>query len=59
MPAKMRHCQYCGEEMGMVEDRNYYRRDPCGKRECSRMASEDARAERDEAHEQLDRDMGW
>lgn len=34
-------------------------RDTCGKPECNREASYDAAAEREQAHEQLDRDNGW
>ena len=59
MPAKMRHCFYCGDELGEIEDRFYDRRDPCGKPECIRFARQEMEAERDEAHERLDRDMGW
>lgn len=57
MPAKMRHCFFCGAELGV-----YAYHDPldtCGKAECNREASDAARQERDEAHERLDRDMGW
>ncbi|KKM20735.1 hypothetical protein LCGC14_1642390, partial [marine sediment metagenome] len=31
----------------------------CGKRECTRWASDERQAEREEAHDRLDRDMGW
>ena len=57
--SKMRHCWNCGAEMGLVEDRHYDRSDTCGKRECDRAAREQHEAEREEAHERLDRDMGW
>lgn len=55
---KMKHCAYCGEELGMTES---WDRDPesCGKAECSREVNAMYREEREEAHEQLDRDMGW
>jgi hypothetical protein len=56
---KIRHCPNCGAGMGFIEDRYYDRRDTCGSRECEREARNDAYAEREEAHEQLDRDMGW
>jgi hypothetical protein len=59
MTARMRHCWFCGDELGMIEDRNYERTDTCGKLECNRETREAARADRDEAHEQLDRDWGW
>lgn len=55
---RMQFCWYCGAELGVYaaipSDR-----DTCGKIECSREAYRDALDERDEAHEQLDRDMGW
>lgn len=57
--AKLRHCWNCGADMGVIEDRYYDRSDTCGAAECAREARDQARAERDEAHEQLDRDMGW
>ena len=57
--AKMRHCWVCGEELGVIENRFYDRMDTCGKSECNREAQDAYRAERDEAHEKLDRDMGW
>ncbi len=55
--AKMRHCCYCGDELGVYAD--YDRHDTCGKQECERAVRDEVAAERDEAHEQLDRDMGW
>jgi len=57
--AKMRHCWNCGAEMGVIENRYYDRGDTCGQMECEREARNAAQAEREEAHEQLDRDMGW
>lgn len=54
---KMRHCFYCGDELGVHSD--WQPLDMCGKRECERAAGECAQQEREEAHEQLDRDMGW
>lgn len=56
---KERFCWNCGDSMGVIEDKYYDRSDTCGKRECEREARDQARAERDEAHEKLDRDMGW
>lgn len=52
------HCFYCGEDIG-AWDRFSDRLDTCGSAECNREASYHAGIERDEAHEQLDRDMGW
>ena len=56
---KERFCWVCGVSLGVVENRYYDRSDTCGSRECAREARDAAIAERDEAHEQLDRDMGW
>lgn len=59
MPApKMQHCAFCGEELG-VYAKPIGEQDTCGRRECERDAREQAQAEREEAHEQLDRDMGY
>lgn len=52
-------CYVCGEDMGPYDRRTCDKHDTCGKPACEREAREDALAERDEAHEQLDRDMGW
>ena len=52
------HCYYCGADIGL-KDRFSDRFDTCGDRECERAARDDAFAERDEAHKQLDRNMGW
>lgn len=54
---KMRHCFNCGAELGCYAD--YDPLADCGKPECMREARYAAEAEREEAHEQLDRDMGW
>lgn len=54
---KMRHCFYCGDELGCYAD--YDPLDTCGKAECNRAASDAVAQEHDEAHEQLDRDRGW
>lgn len=53
----MRHCFYCGEELG-----RYWANDPldtCGRAECNREARYASQQERDEAHRQLDRDLGF
>lgn len=57
MPAKMRHCFNCGADLGVTKD--YHPLDTCGARECERAAQDAAAQEREGAHEQLDRDMGW
>lgn len=54
-----RHCWNCGDSMGVIEDCYYDRTDTCGKSECEREARDERSSERDEAHEQLDRDRGW
>lgn len=51
-------CAYCGEDLGPW-DKFSSRDDTCGEKECERWARDQAIAEHDEAHEQLDRDMGW
>ena len=58
-PGRERFCWNCGDSMGFIENRYYDRSDTCGKRECDRAARDQAAAERDEAHKQLDCDMGW
>ena len=55
---KRQYCSYCGEDIGewtKFSDRN----DTCGKRECARFIRDEEIAEREQAHEQLDRDRGW
>lgn len=59
MAPKMRHCFYCGAELGVYSDANYDALDTCGKPLCDREARDAARAERQEAHDRLDDDMGW
>ena len=56
---KVRHCWNCGADMGFIENRYYDRGDTCESPECNRAARDAEQAERDEAHEQLDRDNGW
>ncbi len=55
--SKMRYCFTCGEEIGVYAD--YDRFDTCGKQECEREARHGRDQEREEAHERLDRDMGY
>lgn len=56
-PKKMRHCFYCGEELGVYAD--YDPLDNCGAHECVKAARDAAAQERDEAHEELDRERDW
>jgi hypothetical protein len=53
----MRYCFNCGEELGCYADHDQF--DTCGKSECNREAQRAVAAEREEAHERLDRDRGW
>lgn len=55
--AKLQHCFYCGEELGVYVA--WDNLEACGKRECQRELQGAFREERDRAHEGLDRDMGW
>lgn len=54
---KMRHCFNCGAELGTYAD--YDPLDTCGAIECERTARDAMQTEREEAHEKLDRDMGY
>ena len=45
--------------MGVIESRYYDRMDTCGKAECLREEQDAHRAEREQAHEELDERMGW
>lgn len=58
-PARRHHCWNCGKDMGPWDRRYCDSRDTCGDRECDRHARQAEEQERDEAHEQLDRDMGY
>ena len=57
--ARERHCWFCGESMGIIENRFYERGDTCGKSKCERACRDAESEERGEAHERLDRDNGW
>ena len=61
MTAKMRHCFNCGAELGVMSHWEFDPLDTCGKTECEREASfaRERERERQDAHEQLDRDMGY
>lgn len=52
------HCFNCGEDIG-AWDRFCEQLDTCGKPECNREARDAYAQEREEAHERLDRDMGY
>lgn len=57
--AKMRHCWNCGAEIGVYANWRQSDLDDCGSQECARETRNAFQAARDEAHEELDRDMGW
>lgn len=57
--AKMRYCWFCGDELGVLSRAEWEHGDTCGKSECEREAQYAREVERAEAHETLDRDMGW
>lgn len=59
MTAKMRHCFNCGAELGVMSRWEFDPLDTCGKTECEREARIAHERERQDAHEQLDRDMGY
>ena len=55
--AKMRHCFNCGKEIGGYPDAYHDRFTAC--HECQHEERDARQQEREEAHEQLDRNMGW
>jgi len=57
--ARMRHCGCCGAELGVMTRKEWDPGDTCGAIECERYAREQDQAEREEAHENLDRMNGW
>jgi hypothetical protein len=59
MSTKMRYCFNCGAELGAFATRDYEPTDTCGRPACEREARQAMEDERQQAHEQLDRDMGY
>jgi hypothetical protein len=55
--AKMRHCFYCGDPLGEYDD--YDPLDTCGKPQCERAGRDERAYQRQDAHDKLDRDLGW
>lgn len=53
----MRHCFNCGVELAPSPFRERF--PSCGSPACEREARAEMQQEREEAHERLDRDMGW
>lgn len=58
MTGRRHHCFNCGADIGLW-DRFSDRLDDCGATECAREGRSAAVQEREEAHEHLDRDMGY
>lgn len=56
---KVSHCENCGDDIGQDVEKWPGEFVTCGKPQCDRVAREEYQAQREEAHEQLDRDMGW
>jgi len=55
---KLQFCDYCGTEIGFFV-RQWREMYTCGARECQRWERDQHEAEREEAHQRLDEDMGW
>ena len=58
MTDRRHRCFNCGEDLGPW-DRFSDHLDTCGKQDCQREAYIAHAQEREEAHERLDRDMGY
>ena len=56
---KLTQCEFCGDDLGGAVEKWPGEPVTCGKRECERWVWEEMQRIREEAHEQLDRDMGW
>ncbi len=56
---KMICCWVCGAEIGLKGDRFIDPHNTCGRSDCEREARDQDRAEREEAHRRLDRDLGY
>lgn len=55
---KTRYCWYCGQNMGWIANRDYDTRDTCESAECAREVRSAAAEDRQDAHDQIDRDRG-
>ncbi len=58
MTGRRHHCFNCGEDIGPW-DRFCDQIDTCGRPECNREMQNTYAIEREEAHDRLDRDMGY
>lgn len=56
---KVSQCEWCGDDLGGAVEKWPGEMVTCGKRACDHEAREDAKQRREEAHEQLDRDLGY
>ena len=56
---KLTQCEYCGDDLNGSVDKCQREPVTCGKPECDRWAREVVREAHEEAHDQLERDMGW
>ena len=57
---KVKYCDNCGAELFHPETRwSHQEMVTCGSQECEREARNHERQKCEEAHERLDRDLGW
>ena len=56
---KVKHCENCGVELFNPQTRFHGEMVTCGSSECDREARNSELQQREEAHEQLDIDLGW
>lgn len=59
MSREIHQCEYCGEELGYSVKKWPGELVTCGKPECLRYERDCYQEEREEAHRQLDRDLGY
>lgn len=59
MGRKISNCEYCGKDIGPTDKYGPDDIITCGERECERWARDCQAQSRAEAHEQLDRDLGY
>jgi anaerobic ribonucleoside-triphosphate reductase len=57
--SRERFCCCCGASLGWLADREYERTDTCGSRQCDLEVRDMDRAEREDMHDRLDRDLGY
>jgi len=59
MAQMIKHCENCGADLGRPVKKEYGDFVTCGKRECNRAEQDFYAEQRESAHEQLDRDLGY